>query len=287
MKLRKSRFTTFVAALIAALLPVVAVAGPVSVPSGTRVFIELDDHVTSKKKKNPPGTIINGHAWRDVVVNGRTVVEKGAPVVLKIGEIKSAKVAGIKGHVELEALQVEAVDGSDLVLTGGYDQSGKGRMALSISLGVFIFPPLVLIKGKQAKLEPGTVFDATVAQPAEVDSDESKPITITIASEAPLEVTIPYDEIEAIGDRKLEQLPLRIRVAGDQIAAPRIVEVNENAIDPIDIQVGPATAAEGGHMTADATVDLKQLAEHFTRGINRFTVRVGDLSAEVMLDLEL
>ncbi len=287
MTLRKSRFTTFVAAVIAALLPAGAVAGPVTVPSGTRVFIELDDHVTSKKKRNPTGTIVTGHAWRDVVVDGRTVIEKGAPAVLKVSEIKSAKVAGIKGHVELEALQVEAVDGSDLTLTGGYDQSGKGRMALSISLAVFIFPPLIFIKGKQAKLEPGIVFDAEVAQQTTVVTDESKPITITIATEQPLEVTIPYDEIEAAGDRKLEQLPLRIRVAGDQLAAPKIVEVNETAIDPIDIQVGPATAVEGGFTTVDASVDLKRLAEHFTRGINRFTVRVGDLSAEVMLDLEL
>ena len=132
-----------IALTVAIALPGSLFAETVSVPSGTRVFIELDQEVTSKKKHNRTGNFVRAHVWRNVVVDGRTVIEAGAPAFVKIGEIKSAKVAGIKGQLELEALQVTAIDGADVDLEGGYDQSGKGRMALSISLAVFIFLPLI------------------------------------------------------------------------------------------------------------------------------------------------
>ncbi len=89
------------------------VADAVSVPSGTRVFIELEQRVTSKKKHNQPGSFVDARIWRDVVVDGHTVVNAGAPVMVRIGEIKGAKVAGVKGFVELKAKQATAVGVGD------------------------------------------------------------------------------------------------------------------------------------------------------------------------------
>ena len=53
------------------------------------------------------------------MVEGRTVAKAGTPVMVKKGHIKPAKVAGIKGKVELEALQVTAIDGADLCSPAG------------------------------------------------------------------------------------------------------------------------------------------------------------------------
>jgi hypothetical protein len=277
-------------------LPSTVIAETVNVPSGTRVFIELDQRVTSKKKHNRPGSFVQAHVWRDVVVNGKTVVAAGTPVMVQIGAIKGAKVAGIKGHVELKAVQVSAVDGADLVLTGGYDKTGKSLMALSITLAAVVFVPLIFLKGKQAKLEPGTVFDSMVSQAREVKVEDSSPGKIRLTNLfKPLAVDIVYEELEGKSEKEIKTLPMLLTVEGprlltvdgDIIDSARVTQVNGNAIEPIPVSLTEATQVDESHQNARAEVDLKALGKHFTRGINRFTVQVGDVSDEVILDVEL
>jgi hypothetical protein len=283
----KSQFAKALALALAILIPGTLIAETVKVPFGTRVFIQLDQRVTSKKKHNRPGSFIHAHVWRDVVVNGKTVVTAGTPVMVQIGEIKGAKVAGIKGHVELKALQVLAVDGGDLMLTGGYDQSGKSLMALSITLAAVIFVPLIFLKGKQAKLESGTVFDAMVSQPTEVQIEDSAPFKISIGHTAPLNVEVRYKELEGTSEKDMKTLPLQLMVEGNVIDAARVVSVNEKPIAPIPITGFAATPCEEGFTCVDAEVNIKALGKHFSKGFNRFTVQVGEFTDEVMLDVEL
>lgn len=54
------------------------------------------------------------------------------------------------------------VEGTNVPLVGGYDKWGKGRKPLANSLAATFLVTVILIKGKQAVLEPGTVFDAQV-----------------------------------------------------------------------------------------------------------------------------
>ena len=289
MDLRRNLAVKALSLLLAALMPGVAIADTITVPSGTRVFIELDQKVTSKKKHNAEGSFVRAHVWRDVIVDGRTVVTAGTQVMVQVGDIKGAKIAGVKGHVELEALQVPAVDGSDLMLLGGYDKSGKNLTALSVSLAVIVFVPLIFLKGKQAKLQPGTIFDAMVANQTRIELGETGRMKLKLAQSTPLTVAVSYDQLEANADgaTEVKDLPLRITVEGDMIQGPRVVMVNGKAINPIPITVGLASAAEEGYLTADATVNLKALGKHFTQGFNSFTVDVGGQTDEVMLDLEL
>jgi hypothetical protein len=276
-----------IALTVAIALPGSLFAETVSVPSGTRIFIELEQEVTSKKKHNRSGNIVRARVWRDVVVDGRTVVETGAYVFVKIGEITSAKVAGIKGHIELEALQVTAIDGSDIELTGGYDQSGKGRMALSISLAVFIFLPLIFIKGKQAKLPPGTLFDATVTNETEIKISDSQPPPVKPEITSPLKVEVLYEILEQQVEEKITSIPLQIQMDGEPIYTAQITRVNDSKIKPIPLEIDDVSKVGDNIWVATATADLKPLGKHFTRGINRFVVDVDGTTDEVMLDLEL
>jgi len=286
---RSKWWVSLLAVALAALLPGTMYAETVAVPSGTRVFIELDQLVTSKKKRNAPGSFVRAHVWRDVVVDGKTVVRTGTPAMVQIGNIKGAKVAGVKGHVELRALQVAAVDGRDLMLVGGYDKSGKNLTALSVSLAVVIFVPLIFLKGKQAKLQPGTIFDAMVANQTSIEVGDSQHVTLKLAHANPLTVTVLYDQIEsnAKGEKEVKDLPLRITVEGDSIDNPRVIKVNDVAISPIPITVVQVTSGEENTLSAEASVNLKALGKHFTQGFNRFTVEVNGQTDDVMLDLEL
>ena len=287
---QKKAFVSAVAFVLAILLPATMFAEKVAVPSGTRVFIELDQLVTSKKKQNAEGSFVRAHVWRDVIVDGRNVVKAGTQAMVQVGDIKGAKVAGVKGFVELKALQVSAVDGSDVMLVGGYDRSGKSLVALSVALAVIVFVPLIFLKGKQAKLQPGTIFDAMVANQVSVEVAEASFVSLEAEEARPLTVAVLYDLLESEPEGKAEdvkELPLRITLEGDSIDGARVIEVNGASIESIPITVGQVSVADQGYVTADSTVNLKALGKHFTDGINRFTVEVGSFTDEVILDLEL
>jgi hypothetical protein len=285
----KSRFVSATAFVLALLLPSMLFAETVSIPSGTRVFIELDQLVTSKKKHNQEGSFVRAHVWRDVLVDGRLVVPSGSQAIVQIGDIKGAKVAGVKGYVELKALQVPAVDGSDVMLVGGYDRSGKSLVALSVALAVIVFVPLIFLKGKQAKLQPGTIFDAMVANQVLVEVAELTPVVPSSTEPEAMTVAVVYDLLDAdpAGKDQVTDLPLRITLRADTIVSAQVIEVNGAAVEPIAVTIGPASATDEGCVTADATVKLKALGKHFKEGFNRFTIEVDGFTEEVMLDLEL
>jgi hypothetical protein len=283
----RDRLVKRLALALCLLLPGTLIAETVKVPFGTRVFLQLDQRVTSKKKHNRPGSFVQAHVYRDVVVNKKTIVKAGTPAMVQIGMIKGAKVAGIKGYVELKALQVTAVDGGDLMLTGGYDQSGKSLMALSIALAAIVFVPLIFLKGKQAKLEPGMVFDAMVSQPTEIEVGGSPTATAQIESPKPLTVTVLYEELEGTPDKDIKTLPMLLAIDEANLTSAQVIEVNGTPIDPIPITVIEGILDDKGNQSYRGEVILKALGKHFTRGFNRFTVKVGDATDEVTLDIEL
>lgn len=283
----RDRLVKRLALALCLLLPGTLIAETVKVPFGTRVFLQLDQRVTSKKTHNRPGSFVQAHVYRDVVVNKKTIVKAGTPAMVQIGMIKGAKVAGIKGYVELKALQVTAVDGGDLMLTGGYDQSGKSLMALSIALAAIVFVPLIFLKGKQAKLEPGMVFDAMVSQPTEIEVGGSPTATAQIESPKPLTVTVLYEELEGTPDKDIKTLPMLLAIDEANLTSAQVIEVNGTPIDPIPITVIEGILDDKGNQSYRGEVILKALGKHFTRGFNRFTVKVGDATDEVTLDIEL
>lgn len=287
MKLTHGPLTKAMALTVALALPGSLFAENVVIPEGTRVFVELEQEVTSKRKNNRQGNIVKARVWRDVVVDGRTVIEAGSPVIVKISDINPAKVAGQKGTVELEALQVSSVDGSDLQLRGGYGQSGKGRMALSITLAVVVFIPLIFIKGKQAKLPPGTVFDAELNVEASVAIPASQPPRVAPAPAKALSVDVLYGILEQQVDDKIRSLPLEIRRDGEPVYEARVTHVNEKKVDPIPVEIGDVSKVGDDTWVATASVALKPLGKHFTPGLNRFVVEADGLSDEVIFDLEL
>jgi hypothetical protein len=229
------------------------------------------------------GDLVRAHAWRDVIVDGEVVVRAGAPMLVRVAAVKSAKLAGIKGKLELEALTVTAADGTELELFGGYDKSGHGRKALSITLAAVVAWPLIFIHGKAAILEPGTVFDASLERGAAVNGTGGLPPRTVRLSGGSLDVVVLYDVMD---EGKSKDLPMRVDACGEALAGAQVVTVNDAPIDAVPLVLGPAVERDGC-TSARATVNLKELGKHFTRGINRFEVEAAGRRAEVLLDIEL
>lgn len=274
---------SLVCLLLITLMPTVAVADTVTVPFGTTVFCELEQTITTKQKASEgveEGDVVRAHVWKDVYADGRLVIAAGTPVYTRVSEMKKARMAGRKGELELEVLNVQSVDGRDVPLEGGYDKSGKGRMGLSIALAAVVAWPLIFLKGKQAWLEPGTIFDSIVRSPVEV-SVEGEASAPKIKVTPPLVVAVDYDAMDPEG--KIKDLPLIIQVTEEALSRATIVSVNDKEIPPIQVSI----EAQGSGGLYHGTVDFKTLSKHFTRGMNRFVVKVGEDTAEVLLEIEL
>lgn len=269
---------------LALLLPAVAMpAETVTIPFGTTVFCELDRQVTTRQKEVyavQTGDIVQAHVWRDVWVDGHRVIAAGTPVYAKVERMKKARMAGQKGFLEIEVLSAPAVDKQHVALDGGYDRSGKGRMGVTIGLAVALAWPFVFIKGKNVFLEPGTIFDAVVRAPIDVEVAVGSPGPDQASEEPGLVVKILYEELDL--EKKIKELPLTLHAAEGSLTRANVVSVNGNEINPIQV----AVLGDEGEDTYRAVVDFRLLSNHFGRGMNRFEIEMGEHRAEVLLEIE-
>lgn len=273
----------FSAMVVSLVLPGISCGGTLTIPSGTKLYGELEQQITSNEKEFSVGQAVLGRAWRNVTVNGQTVIAAGAPMVLKISSITKRKIAGRGGDVKVRAMSVTAIDGSEINLDGGYDKSAGNRIALAASLSALVLWPLIFIRGKEAVLDVGTVFDASVPANTNVAVADDRPHTLRIAHTSNLAADVLYDEV----DDKSKALPLKVTMCDQEwISSATITQVNDKDIPGLPIALA-APSADGQCNSARGTVGMKELASHFTKGINRFTVSAGSESVEVVLDVEM
>ena len=82
----------------------------IKIPVGTKVYCELTQRIVSKKSQFQEGDRVRVRIWRDVIVGGQTVIRKGAPVNARISFLKTNKIAGIKGKIEIAATSCFTAD---------------------------------------------------------------------------------------------------------------------------------------------------------------------------------
>lgn len=272
--------TIFRAAVVALLfftLPAFAVAETVRIPAGTTVYCVLDESLSTKKKSSNfvrLGDRVRAKVAEDVVIDGRVVIEAGTVVWSEVSKARRAKVAGIRGRLEVEANTVAAVDDTSIRLAGGYDRSGRGRFVTAAVLAKVIAWPFILIKGKQAHLSRGVIFDAQTAAPAEVDVAAPRDLPVLRADIPGFEVSIPYDSIDP--EVRLATLPLQFYGLEAETDEAHVTAVNGQEVRRIEIYI----------FDGMGEVDFQELAEHFRLGMNRFTVTAEGQSVDVLLEFE-
>ena len=250
---------------------------------GTNVYVELDETVSSKEGEVEEGDIVRGHVWRHVLVGGHTVIAAGTPVTIEVAHVESKSFAGGKGSIDLEALSVRAVDGTEILLQGGYGEVGKGRAVMRSGLSMIAWPAK-FIPGKDAVLSPGTLFTSEVEANALVGVFDRLWPRQRVGEDLMFKAEVLYDEL--FEQKKPRTLPLRMTLCDAPLTEPAIVAVNDRQIERLPIVL--AVFIDGkGCTTADGTVPLKALSEHFGRGINRFDIQAGEHVAPVMVDIEL
>ena len=272
----------FVAAVALLLGSVGVRAASIQIPEGTIVFGHLDERITSNTRKFRVGFEPYGHVWKDVVVNGVTVIEAGTSLKLTISRLDPRGVGGDGAEIEIMAISVEAVDGTEIDLSGGYGQETPDRYGLTRALGAFLWPAS-LLPGRRAVLEEGLIFDMEIPRSVSVEVPDEFVPTIRLAPTSGLSVEIDYDEFT----QRSGELPLTIRLCDESWTNDiEIGRVNERRVSAIPVRVGSRQFVDGCDI-AEARVALEPLREHFDKGINRFTVVVNELESEVVLNVEM
>ncbi len=261
-------------------------AEQVVLPIGTQVYLEPGELITSKRGESNPGEIVPAQVWRNVVVDGYVVIKAGAPAIARISDIKRRNIAGKKGQLKVAAISARGVDGQDILLDGGYNEEGKSRVALSVSLFLLVAWPLIFIPGKNATLGPGNIFDGEVQEDTWVDVSGAKP---EIKSETPevagLTADVMYDAIDP--EKKLKNLPIQMIQCGSEVSNPRVVTVNGGPVKgAIELQV-MKSVRKSDCTTAEAQLTFKKLLKQFQPGINRFDIESNGQTAEIILQAEV
>lgn len=272
----------FLCALASVAMSALARAEELLVPQGTVVFGALDERITSNANKFRVGYPVDGHVWKDVVVDGHTIIRAGTPIELRISRLAGKSVGGQSGALEIMAVAVKAVDGTEISLDGGYDQSATDISGLTRALSMFIWPASFL-PGKNAVLDVGTVFDASIPANTRIVLPDGALPTLKLAPRPDLSVDVIYDDI----DQKEGTLPLSLRLCDKEYTREaHITAVNDDEVRPILVSIIIGKRGEPCH-DFTGRVNLESLREHFKPGINRFTVSMGGAEATTVLNVEM
>ena len=272
----------FLSSLCVVAAAALAEAEELVIPQGTVVFGALDERITSNANKFRIGYPVDGHVWKDVVVDGHTIIRAGTPIDLRISELTGKSVGGAGGSLRIMAVSVKAVDGTEISLAGGYDQTATDMSGLTRALSYFIWPASFL-PGRNAVLDVGTVFDSSIPANTRIVLPDGALPTLKLVARPDLTVDVIYDDI----DQKEGTLPLSMRLCDKEYTREaHITAVNDDEVKPILVTI---IIGKRGQPCHDFTgrVNLESLKEHFKPGINRFTVSMGDAKATTVLNVEM
>jgi hypothetical protein len=269
-------------ALIVVVVPAAVAADELIVPQGTVVFGELDERITSNANKFRVGYPVDGHVWKDVVVDGHTIIPAGTPIELRISRLSSNSVGGRGGSVQIMAVSVKAVDGTEISLAGGYDQAASDISGLTRALTTLIWPAGFL-PGRNAVLDVGTVFDASIPANTRINLPDDALPTLRLAPRPDLAVDVLYDDIDA----KEGTLPLALTLCNKEYTREaHVTAVNDEEVRPILVAIIIGKRGDRCHELT-GRVNLESLQEHFKAGINRFTVTMSGAEASTVLNVEM
>jgi hypothetical protein len=252
------------------------------IPQGTVVFGELDERITSNGNKFRIGYPVDGHVWKDVVVEGHTIIEAGTPIELRISRLTGSGTGGRGGSLEIMAVSVKAVDGTEISLAGGYDQVANDISGLTRALTSLIWPASFL-PGRNAVLDVGTVFDSSIPANTRIELPDDALPTLKLSARADLIIDVLYDEI----DDKEGTLPIALSLCNKEFTREaHVTSINDAEIKPILVAIISGSRGDKCHEFR-GRVNLESLREHFTPGINRFSITMSGAQAGAVLNVEM
>lgn len=285
--------TVAVAALLAgqvALQPAMAADGPALDP-GTRIYLALDEGVTSARGDADVGSIVRCRVWRDVESRGVVFVKAGTPATCRVDKISRRNMGGVEGKIAIGGVETRSVDDQIVMLSGGYNKEGSGHKAVVWTVGLLLFWPALFVPGGNAELPPGTVFDTSSVNTLRMQVAEGAPprrVDLRALSGDALAAEFMLDDF--LEQPKHDTFRIKLAKSGQLPTDLVIDSVNGKTIEPIKLPVKAAKVSDG-EATGVGEIAAKTLAKYFARGINRFEIAYKDgaerRATEVVMDVQM
>lgn len=169
-------------------------AMPNTLMDGTPVAMRLSETISSADAH--VGQTVPFEVTEDVVVQGVTVIAKGAPAIATVTTAESKKRMGRGGKLDVNIDSVRLADGTKVQLTASKNTKGGGHVGAMtgamVATGIVFFPaaPLFLfMHGKDITIPKGTPITAFVQGDTKLDMarltgkpDANAPATTTAAA---------------------------------------------------------------------------------------------------------
>lgn len=152
----------------------------VLVPAGAEVTISSKTDISSNTVFT--GDRLTFEVARDVIVNGRAVIAKGAPVEAVVTLAARSRSFGRRGKLSIRVETLTAVDGQKIKLKGALNERGDGRTGKAAILTIFggAVGGAMLggeLKGSNARIKAGAEIKIVTAEEKAVSVDSSRPPT--------------------------------------------------------------------------------------------------------------
>jgi hypothetical protein len=287
-----NRWLAVCAAIYSLVLSPIAQCATVSrdLPAGSKVFLTLDEGVTSKRGESAVGQVVRCRVWRDVDTGGMPFIKAGTPATCKIDKVKRRNMGGIEGKISIAGIDTTSVDGQSVMLSGGYNKEGSGRKAVVWTVGLLLLWPVLFVPGGAAELPPGTIFDTYTASALRIASDVSTPAPAINLSGVLSDYSAEFMLDEFLNSKKPEVFKIKITKTGALPSEFMIDTVNDKPIEPLPLKVTEQSVADDT-TTAVGEVEIKKLGKHFQKGINRFDVAYKDgqerIGTEVLVEIQM
>lgn len=271
----------------------ITVAASVSreLPAGTKVFLTLDEGITSKRNDAEVGQLVRCRVWRDVDMGGMAFIKAGTPATCKVDKVKRRNMGGFEGKVSIAGLDTTAVDGRSVMLSGGYNKEGSGRKAVVWTVGLLLLWPVLFVPGGTAELPPGTIFDTYTASSLTFTADVTTSSRSISLDGLLSDYTAEFLLDDFLKEQKPKTFKFKIVKAGRFPSEFRIDSVNDKPVDPLVLKLAD-TMTQGDVTTTVGEIEIKPLAKHFQKGINRLQVAFTDdamqrVGTEVLIEIQM
>jgi len=267
----------------------ITLASTTTLHSDQRIFVKTLEELIAKSDRVQVGQRVRAQVSRDVIVDGKVLIKEGAIVLVKVNSVSQKNFAGIKGKLSLSAIRTESIDGQVIDLDGGYHKEGRSKMALSITLAVIVFLPLIFIRGKSAELPAGTIFDAFTARSYDVVTRDQERKRIDLTDfDSVMSAELLYDNLSESKKPKYFEFDITIPEGVDRKFI--IDKINDQSVKPMNLDI-QSERVEDDELVVNVRIKIKLLVKNFAKGFNTIGItNIGEAdnpSTSLVVDIEI